>query len=91
MVISVPRLALAIALGLAMTAPASAQERKKSSERERSQQERTSRPSYSGGNSCIGGMFLIRDGESVSCSLPDGRTCTVTAGTSGKAILSNCK
>lgn len=69
---------------------ADAQERKKSSERERAQQERTSRQTYSG-NSCIGGMFLIRDGESVSCSLPDGRTCTVTAGTSGKAIISNCK
>ena len=67
-----------------------AQERKKSSERERAQQERTPRQTYSG-NSCIGGMFLIRDGESVSCSLPDGRTCTVTAGTSGKAIISNCK
>ena len=90
MVVSIPRLVLAVSLGFAMMAPVSAQERKKSSERERSQQERTLRQNYSG-NSCIGGMFLIRDGESVSCSLPDGRTCTVTAGTSGQAIISNCK
>ncbi len=74
----------------AASSSADAQERKKSSERERAQQERTSRQNYSG-NSCIGGMFLIRDGESVTCSLPDGRTCTVTAGTSGQAIISNCK
>lgn len=84
------RIAALALIGLSVLSTADAQERKCQSDRQREQQERTSRPSY-GGNSCIGGTFLIRDGESVSCSLPDGRICTVTAGTSGNAVISNCK
>lgn len=85
-------IAAASALLLAFAAStADAQDRRKSNDRQREQQERQQSKSYSSAPSCNGGLFIIEDGGSATCSLPDGRRCTVRAGTSGYATVSDCK
>ncbi len=81
---------LVAALAFAITASAAdAQEQKKTKQR---QQPQTSSSDYTGGlPSCHGGMVILEEGQSVLCRRRDGKTCEVREGTSGMAVVGNCK
>ncbi len=79
-------LSLALVLTGVVAADAVAQQRKKTEK-----QDEQSAPT-SGYQRCEGSLFLIPDGGTgPRCQLRDGRVCQVRGGTSGQAVLTDCK
>ncbi len=49
-------------------------------------------PQSGGLQSCEGGLFFIEEGGlGPRCQRSDGKTCQIRGGTSGQAIVSDCK
>lgn len=82
---------LACILVAAGISDASAQQRKKSNERQ-SEGSSSSSSNTSGYQRCENTLFFIVDGGmGPLCRRSDGKVCQVRGGTSGQAILTDCK
>jgi hypothetical protein len=82
--------ALALLAGALTIGAAAAQEKKEKAGRQAAQKQTEPASKGSGGwQACEGGLFWS-DRQS-QCQLRDGRVCSVHSGTSGQAVLMNCR